>query len=736
MSRKSASPRRHASLGLALIACMLASAAFAKQNDGPPPARRVNVTEQIFGHTVSDPYRWMENEPNPEFQKWLTAQGDYTRAKLDALPTLKAWQETLQKTSGSEVVHRAQRYVGGRLFFIRQEGQGSGTLMLREADGKERVLLDPATLAGEGGHASITLFAPSPDGSKVAVNTDRGGAEVTRLEVFDVNTGKPTGDAVEPVWGEFAADWLPDGSGFAYTQMAPADQRTNGDPLQDMRLRFHRLGAPSAQDPILLRAGKGEGVNASFEIPSNRFPTIKFPTGSRWAVAAVTGAQPETRYCVAPQAEAIKPGVHWRCIAAQEDQVQEAVVHGDTLYLVSAHKRSNGEVLALDLSQADAALAQARSVLPLEQDDIVVGLVLTDTQKLAPARDALYVKVTRNGIDSVRRIDYASGKSSAVPMPLAGAASLFHADDNQDGFLLELRGWTTPPKSWRYDPKDSAMHTLGQDQSSPADYSMIETTETEYVSKDGTHVPLTILHRKDAVADGSHRAILWGYGTFGLSVVPVFNPVRLEWVKHGNIFAYAHVRGGGEKGESWHQDGKGANKHKGVEDFIAGVQALSKLGYSRPERTGLISGSGGGLLLGGALVSEPKAFGAAVLRVAFVNPIRLMHAHNGANLIGEFGDPGKASDFPYMLASDPYQNVKPHTAYPPVMLDVSLNDSRVDPWQTGKFAAALRAANTSGKPIWIRTNANGGHGIQVSLGAEATEFADIYAFLDAQLPTP
>ena len=113
-----------------------------------------------------------------------------------------------------------------------------------------------------------------------------------------------------------------------------------------------------------------------------------------------------------------------------------------------------------------------------------------------------------------------------------------------------------------------------------------------------------------------------------------------------------------------------------------------------------------------------------------------MHAHNGANLIGEFGDPGKASDFPYMLASDPYQNIKPHTAYPPVMLDVSLNDSRVDPWQTGKFAAALRAANTSGKPIWIRTNANGGHGIQVSLGAEATEFADIYAFLDAQLPTP
>ena len=737
MSRRSASRRLPVSLRFAAIACAAAlstPAIFAAQTDGPPPARRVDVVDHVFGNSLSDPYRWMEGEKNAEFQKWLVAQGDYTRAKLDALPTLKAWQETLGKTSGNEVVYRAQRYAGGRLFFIRQEGQGTGTLMVREADGKERVLLDPATLA-EGGHASITLFALSPDGSKVAVNTDRGGAEVTRLEVFDVQTGKSTGDAVEPVWGEFGADWLPDGSGFAYTQMAPEDQRTNGDPIQDMRLRFHRLGTPVTQDPTLLRAGTGEGVNASFAIPSNRFPQIDFPAGSRWAVAAATGAQPETRYCVAPQAEAIKPGVSWRCIAELDDKVEEAAIHGDMLYLVSARKHSNGEVLAIDLSKPDASLAQARSILPLEDDEIIVGLSLFDTQKVATARDALYVKVTRNGIDSVRRIDYRSGKIDSVSMPLTGAASLFHADNDGDGFLLALRGWTTPAKAWRYDSKDRSMHTLGQDQTSPADYSMIQISETEVTSQDGTRVPLTVLHRKDAVLDGNHRAILWGYGSYGLSQVPVFNPIRLEWVKHGNIFAYAHVRGGGEKGEAWHQAGKGPNKHKGVEDFIASVEALSKLGYSRPERTGLISGSAGGLLIGGALANYPKAFGAAVVRVAMLNPVRLMQAPNGANQVGEMGDPRKAADFPFILAMDPYQNLKPKTAYPSVMLDVGLNDSRVAPWESGKFAAKLRASSTSGKPVWIRTNANGGHGIQVSLGAEATEFADIYAFLDAQLPT-
>lgn len=725
---------------LAAATCMLATAplpVLAAQDKGAPPkARTVDVVEHLFGHTVSDPYRWMEGEKNTEFQQWLAAQGDDTRARLDALPTLAAWREAFQKINGTTVIHRAQRVAGGRLFFIRQDAQGSGTLMVREADGTERVLVDPAKLGGESAHASITLYTPSPDGSKVAVNTDRGGNEVTRVEVFDVKSGKPTGDALEPVWGEFGADWLPDGSGFAYTQMAPTDQRTNGDPIQDMRLRFHRLGTPATQDPILLRAGKGEGASASFAIPSNRFPEIRFPASSRWALAFASGAQPEARYCVAPQADAIKPGAAWRCFGELSDQVQAAALHGDTLYLVSSRKHSNGELLAVDLTRKDATLADARPVLPLEDDDIIVGMSLADTQTLIPARDALYLKVSRNGIDGVRRIDYRSGKADTVPMPFAGSASLFQGVDGQDGFLLELRSWTTPPKSWRYDPASGKLASLGQDEASPADYSMIDVTETELVSKDGTHVPLTILHRKDAALDGSHRAIVYGYGSYGLSVTPAFLPVRLEWVKHGNVLAIAHVRGGGEKGEAWHQAGKGPNKHKGVEDFVASVARLSELGYSRPQRTGLIAGSAGGLLIGGALVNDPKAFGAAVFRVALLNPIRLAQAPNGANQYGEMGDPGQAADFPYMLAMDPYQQIKPKTAYPAVMLDVGLNDSRVAPWETGKFAAKLRAANTSGRPIWIRTNANGGHGIQTSLGAEAAEYADIYAFMDAQLPVP
>ena len=597
---------------------VLATQSIAAQTDQPPTARTVDVVDHVFGNTLHDPYRWMEGEHNVEFQQWLTAQGAYTRSKLDALPTLKSWQQDLQKVSTSTVIHRRQRYVNGKMFFIRQTADGNGTLMVRETDGSERVLLDPATLKDQGANPSITMYMPSPDGSKVAVDIDHSGSEVTRMQVLDVKSGKFTGDAVEPVWGEFGAEWLPDGKGFAYTQMAPPEQRTHGDPIQDMRLRMHWLGTSPAQDPYLLRAGTGEGSNASFAIPSSNFPDIQFPSDSRWALASQSSARPEQRYCVAPQSEAVKAGATWHCIAGMDDQVHEAAIHGDTLYLVSAHGHSNGELLALDLSRPDASLKDARPILPLQGDDMIIDFSIDDTHMIAPARDALYVKVLHHGMDGVRRIDYRTGKVETVPMPFDGAAALFHADNNEDGFLLTLRNWTTPPKSWRYNPATRTMHSLGQDQASPADYSMIETTETEAVSKDGTHVPLTILHRKDAKLDGSHRAILFGYGSYGLSLVPSFKPVRLEWVKQGNIFAYAHVRGGGEKGEAWHQAGKGPNKHKGVEDFVASVARLSELGYSNPQRTGLYSRSGGGLLLGNALVHYPNKFGAAILAAAFL----------------------------------------------------------------------------------------------------------------------
>jgi prolyl oligopeptidase len=706
-----------------LAAVMLAAVSAAPAP--PPTARTVDIVDHVFGLTLPDPYRWMEGQKNAEFQAWLKAQGDYTRARLDALPGLATWQERLKKISGAVRIHRGQQRAGNRMFFIRQSGKDTGILMVRDADGRERVLVDPATLATAEGAAKITTFSPSPDGSLVAVDIDHGGQEVARMQVFDVTTAKPLPDVVGPVWGQFGANWLPDGKAFTYRQVAPEKERTGGDPLQDMRVRLHRLGDSADRDVLLLRAGNGPGASTSFALKSNEFPSITFNPASPWAVAAATGAHPERRICVARGNGALQASVEWRCLADYSDGVHDFAVHGDTLYLVSMHDRPNGRLLAIDLANSEASLKAAREVLAMSNDAVIAGM--------AAARDALYVRRMANGVDGFLRLDYASNKTTDVELPFAGTARLFEADPMLDGFVFTLEGWTVPSVAYRYEPATAKLHDLKLGTESPADYGAITSTEMEAVSADGTRVPLSIVHRSDVVLDGRNRALVWAYGGYGRSLQPSFYPARLEWVQAGGVLGVAHVRGGGEKGDAWHRAGQGPNKFKGVEDFLACAAELSRLGYTTPERTALEAGSMGGVLVGGAITRGPNKFGAALVGVGILNPVRLLQGINGANQIAEVGDPRTEEGMKALAAMDPYQNIMAGTKYPAVLLAVGLNDSFVSTWETGKFAARLRTSTSSGKPILILTMDDTGHGPD-SPDAVAALRASFYTFLDAQLP--
>jgi len=693
----------------------------------PSVARTVDAVDHAFGLTLPDPYRWMEGQDNAEFNDWLKAQGAQARARLDTLPSLPAWQQRLKQASAATRINRSQKLAGGRVFFVRAEGSNPGTLMVREADGREGVLLDPASLASGQGPVSITEYSPSPDGRLVAVDLDRGGNEITRVQLLDVATAKWLPDAAEPVWGEFAVDWLPDGSGFAYTQLAPQNERVDGDPMQNMRVRLHKLGTSPEKDTLLLKTGS----NPSLPVASREFPKIQFIPGSNWALALTTGARAEDRLYVAPRAEALKPDAKWRAIADYADNVQDWALHGDTLYLVSMKGHPNGRVLALDLSKPGVSLANAREALPESGD----GIINSSERAIVAARDALYVDRTEAGIDRFLRIDYAGGKAAAIETPFAGGARGFTADPTADGFLVGLDGWTVPNTLYRYDAAGAKLRDLNLTATSPSDYSDLTSTETEAISADGTHVPLSIIHRKDIKLDGSQIALLFGYGGYGMSVPPTFNyQYLLEWVKAGHVFAVAHVRGGGEKGDAWYRAGQGANKHKGVEDILACAAELARRGYTTPARTALESASAGGLLVGGALTVGPDKIGAVFIQAGMLNPVRLLAGINGANQIAEVGDPRTEDGLKALAAMDPYLHVRDGVAYPPVLLAVGLNDNRVSPWETGKLAARLQAATSGGKPVWLRTDSAAGHFAGgTSLSGQAAIWADVYAFLEAQL---
>jgi prolyl oligopeptidase len=541
---------------MSIMCALLLTAALCQASDVAPPARTVDTVDRIYGLTLPDPYRWMEGENNPEFLTWLKAQGARTRAELDASPIHARWTERLKNAGNAGRLHRLQRPMAGRIFFLREDNGKEGVLMGRDAAGRERMLLDPNAVTDKSGHGSITEYSVSPDGKLVAVNVDRGGSEITRIEVVDVDTGTMRADIVEPVWSEFSASWLSDSSGFTYTQLAPKAEQTAGDLLQNERVRLHRLGTPAERDALVLKSG----LNATIPFETRELPRVDASAPSDWVIAQMVGALLEQRVCIVKKADVFRPSPSWGCIADYADGVQGAELHDSTLYLMSVKGAPNGRVLAIDLGKGEPSRASARTVVA-ESPGAVITAILS-------ARDALYVRQMKNGLDSLTRIPHGSTKAQPIAMPFEGAAYLLAADPRADGLVFTLQGWTRPRTAFRFDPASGKLVDLNLGATAPADYSDIQAIETEATSADGTRVPLSIIMPRNLAHDGKALAILDGYGGYGISQQPYFDPMALEWVKAGHIYAVAHVRGGGEKGNAWRLGAKGALKYKGAEDFI------------------------------------------------------------------------------------------------------------------------------------------------------------------------
>jgi len=667
----------------------------------------------------ADPYGWMEGPHNAKFADWLRTQGKEGRQHLDASPALSKWRTRLMEVSAATTINRDQHRVGDRVFFLHLESGKQGVLRVRLGNGAEKVLFDPNTLPGQA-HASITRYTVSPNGKTVAVNIDRGGDEITRIEFLDVDSGRKLPDEIDHVWGEFQAYWNGNDAVF-YTQMSDAAGQT--DKMLGMRARYHKLGTPVAQDLTVAAAG----ANKTFPLAPQEFPSVITDPASDWALIFASGARAEARICVLKTSELIAPNPRYRCIVNYEDSIQGAAVHGSVVYLQSVKNAPNGKVLELDLAKPNAVLADAKVIVPEDKEAVVTAV--------SPARDGLYIKHMRVGIDSISRLSYgATASIDSVKLPYDGQAALFDTNGNEDGLVFTLQGWTSARTLYSYDPKQKTLTDLKIGASSPKDYArLVEAINTEARSLDGTSVPVTILKPKGTRTGPDTLAIVLAYGAYGLVVTqPAFNPMRLEWVTAGNLFVYAGIRGGGEKGDAWRLAGKGENKHHGIEDVVAAADMLVARHYVTREHVALYSASAGGIIVGGAIDRFPDHFGAAIIHAGMLNPTRLAVDTNGANQYAEFGDPTTGPGFKQLQAMDAYVNIRDKVAYPAVLLDVGLNDNRVAPWNSGKYGARLRAANTGSSLIIFRTDADSGH-FGTSLSQEAAERADDYTFVEMTL---
>ena len=687
--------------------------------DAPPVARVAEVTGDYFGTRLADPYRWMESGGD-ELAHWIADQGSYTRRRLAALPGREHLaarvRELLLGTSRVTVRTMAGPY---RFYSKIAPGEQIPKLTVAGPDDKERVLFDPAHHSGKGGHVSLNNCQPSFDGELIACNLAEGGSEISTIHIYETATGKELADRIERVWGEFEIHWLPDGKRFFYTQMAP--EKPGADRLQGMRVLLHTLGRPTSEDTLVLEPGSDQ----PFPISPSEFPTVAVQPGTDWLIATVSGARPEMRLAVAKLSELRGDKTPWRKVAEYSDGIEGEAISGDDLVLLTRTQAPNRRFLRLPLEKPD--LAQAQVLVPEDPDASV--------QSFAVSRDAIYIVDLLGGRARLRELARGARQPTVKQLPYEGWVPGLVTDPLQSDWYLPLTTWTRPMRIFR--ASATGFEDAGIGETSPADYSNIAAEEVEVTADDGEKVPLTILAKKGLARNGSHLAILSAYGGYGASLLPGFDGSLLAWLERGNVMAYAHVRGGGEKGHRWYVAGKGKNKPRSIKDFHACAEHLIKYGWTSAGRLTALGGSMGGVLIGRAITERPELFGTAVVHVGMLNALRYLQGNNGANQTAEMeATPSTLDGFKTLLAMDAYQNIKPGVSYPAIMVAVGANDQRVSPWASAKFVARLQVLSPNGKLVLLRVESDAGHGVGSTRDQNAALRADTMSFMLWQAGDP
>ena len=715
--RHSATPRR-LRLSLALLSALAANA-FAGA-PGQPVAPVKPVTDTYFGTSVVDNYRYMEDLADPEVKTWMKGQADYTRGQLDALPGRAALLQRVHALSNADLQRGNFVRRGNRLFYtVTEPGAPLPKLYWRDGvKGAEHLLVDPGAMGqGSATHYSLDYAMPSWDGKRLAYGISAGGSEKSVMHVMDVETGKVLAESIERTSGSIVA-WRPDNQSFFYTRyVKPTPGMPANETMYNARTYLHVVGAQvdGEGDAVVF----GRGVNAHLDVPEGQATWIVASPDSRWVLAIANhndDDNPSTVY-VAPLAQVKGAGTPWRKVADASDGLTKFMLHGDTLLAMSQKGAPHFRLLSMPL--ANPVLAKAAVVVPEGNG------VLTDVEM---AQDGLYTRTRDGAVSHVHRVSFDGKRSQPVPQPFEGNVNQLVADPHVPGALFSMRGWLQSTRTLAYDPAANQSTDTALNPPSSIDTSALVSEEVLATGDDGTLIPLSILHRKDMVADGSHPTILSGYGSYGLSSEPSFTATNVAWLERGGVLAIAHVRGGGELGEAWHMGGFKQTKLNTVFDFIACGQYLVDHRYTAPARLGGLGGSAGGITVGGTLTRRSDLFAVILDVVGMSDTLRFETEPNGPPNVVEFGSTKTEDGFHGLYAMSTYAHVRDGTPYTAVLFSTGANDPRVSPWQMAKMAARVQAASSSGKPALLRIDYDAGHGLGSSTSQREALLADLWSF--------
>lgn len=720
MPRPSPAPRT-------ILAVLTSACALAHAAPTPPPVAAVHpVSDTYFGTTVTDAYRYMEDLASPEVLQWARAQNDYTRATLDAIPgRAKLLERIVQlEDSNRDRVYDVTQARGGLVFYEkRKPSEQQAKLYVRRGfQGAERLLVDPEAQPGAGPHA-LEFFRPSNDGRLVAWGVSAGGSEDAVIHVTEVATGKEVIAPIDRAQFSFVA-WLPDDSAFTYRRMRklPADA-PDSEKLRNAGVWLHRM-AGAGPDTLVL----GAGVNPSLPVTPDEFPWARPLPGTPWKVAmAGNGVSPEMALYAAPAAAPFTAATRWRKLFDRAAGITGFAVHGDDLFVLSHLDASRFKVLRTSMSHPDVGTA-----------DVVVAPGNEVVDRIAAASDALYVLSHDGSTGRLYRVAYAKdARPVPVPLPATGAIDIVDSNVALPGVLVTIGSWTRDEVIVAVGARDAQTTDTGLQATGPFGAPPDLVAEEVLVkSHDGVEVPLSIVHGKAMKLDGSNPTELTAYGAYGTVDTPYYLARQLAWYELGGVTATCHVRGGGIYGEQWHLAGKEATKPNTWKDLVACAQYLVQKGYTSTPRLGIEGGSAGGLAVGRAMTTRPDLFGVVVSDVGDLDALREETTAGGPANIPEFGTVTQKAGFDALLEMDAFQHVVDGVKYPATLLLEGLNDPRVPAWESLKMTARLQAASTSGKPVLLRLQMDGGHGMGSTRSQRQEQAADRWSFMLWQFGDP
>ena len=650
-----------------------------------PVTKKVDQVDDYFGTKVADPYRWLEDDNAAEVKAWVQAENAVTFGYLDQIPFRPKIKARLTE------IFNYPRYsspfrVGENYFFSKNDGlQNQSVYYVQKGlDGAPEVFVDPNALSPDG-TIRIGLLGPSMNDKLMAISRGEAGSDWSEIRVMDIATKQELPDRI--MWNKFSgAAWKGDGFYYSgYTKPAPGEELKAKNEFQ--RVYYHKLGDPQNKDALVwedkahplryVSAGTTEDEKWLFLVLSEG------TSGSEVWVRDLT-AKTEAPFTLLVKGFAF-------------DASPLEVVDGKVLVYTN-EDAPNFRVVAID--PKSSAKDKWQTVIA-EKPEVLNGAMTAAGSIFCNYLKDANTKIFQHKLDGtlVREIE----------LPALGTAGGFGGKRDEKILFYTFTSFTYPPTIYRFDPATGASEVFRKSEVKfdPAAY---ETKQIFYASKDGTKVPMFIVHKKGLVLDGQNPTFLTAYGGFNISNTPGFSAANIILLENGGVYALANLRGGGEYGEAWHKAGMLDKKQNVFDDFIAAAEYLIKEKYTSTPRLAVEGASNGGLLIGAVMTQRPELFGVAFPGVGVMDMLRYHKFTVGWGWAVEYGSSDSKDQFPFLYKYSPLHNLKPGVCYPASMVTTADHDDRVFPAHSFKFAATLQADQACAKPTIIRIETRSGHG--------------------------